>query len=144
VLPNPVCGTRESNEKITLDNCEAQMILETVIAVFALAVAIGGLGLWSWIDMVTLPRNPGRYLRYSLIGGILVWVACFASFVALVVPQSGQRLLGMGIVLSLLVGLIVGIGMASPYWVTEKLNNWITGKLKEKERTDITGGNNHV
>jgi hypothetical protein len=97
------------------------MTLQTVIAAFVLAVAIGGFGLWFWIDMAVLPRKSNRYLRYSLIGGLVFSLACFAAFAALVVLQSGQRLLGMGFVLSVLVGLIVGIGMASPYWIAQKL-----------------------
>lgn len=112
------------------------MILQTAIVAFALAVAIGGFAFWFWIDAVILPRKTSHCLRYSLIGGILFSTACFASFTALVVLQSGQRLLGIGLVISLFIGMIVSIGMASPYWVTKK--------LEKKHRTGIAGGDNHV
>jgi len=110
------------------------MILKTMIVIFALTVAIGGFGLWLWIDAIVLPKRPNYYLRYSAIGGALFCTACSASFVALVVLQSGQRLMGIGILLGLLWGVIVGIGMASPYWIAKKA----------KGHSDVTGDNSHV
>ena len=112
------------------------MMFQTVIGAFALAIAIGGFGLWFWIDAAILPKRPSCYVRYSLAGGILFSAACFAAFIALVIPQSGQSLLVFGLIGSFLMGFIVGIGMASPYWITKKLQG--------RHRTDITRGDNHV
>ena len=110
------------------------MILKTMMAIFALTVAIGGFGLWLWIDAIVLPKRPDCYLRYSVVGGALFCIACSASFVALVVLQSGQRLIGIGVLLGLLWGVIVSVGMASPYWIAKRA----------RDRSDVTGDNSHV
>jgi hypothetical protein len=112
------------------------MTFQTVIAVFALTVAVVAFGLWLWIDRITLPRNPQRYLRYSLMCGALLGATCFAILVALTVPEVGHVLLGISAAIGLLIGLIVSVGTASSYW--------ITNGIRKKHQTKITGENDRV
>lgn len=98
------------------------MMHQTTIIILAV-IGVGGFFLWFWIDAAILPRQARRYRYYGLMGGLAFSVGCFASFAALAVLQSGQALIGWGLILSLGVGLIIGIGMASPYWVSEKIDS---------------------
>lgn len=125
------------------------MTFRTIITALAIAVAVGGFCLGCWIDIAILLRNPRHCLRYSIISGMLVSIVCFASFTALAVAQSGERLLGMGIVLSLITGLIAGIGTAISCWIPEYLKKkgvnmaaWSIDNLKKNRQTDITEENN--